>query len=326
MSLWGQTYYEAGNSGLIPDPAADQLIRSYGAYSADDALGAMGLDEAGKDKLVYPISHVEEFYPGCWPGPAQRRGDCVSQTAARAALLTLCCEAASGRPDSVTGKVEEAPAIDMEAIQQGALATEPVYHHRGHADDGWWCSSAANAMVQHTGAVVRKDYGFVDLTNYNPVYAGKYWRQDQIPDEHYKAFSEHRFRDAAPCDSFEAVRDALACGIGVLTCGSEGFSGVRKEGGVMDRKGTWYHAMVALAADDRPSTHSKWGGPLVLLLNSWGDWGAGDRKIDGTGIEIPVGSFWARWKDIKQRSFIAIAGLNGWPMRALPDFNPGWGT
>jgi hypothetical protein len=82
--------------------------------------------------------------------------------------------------------------------------------------------------------------------------------------------------------------------------------------------------MSIIGADDRKEIHQKYGGPLVLLLNSWGRFNAGPRKVLGTDIEIPEGSFWARWKDVARREYIAYSGVNGWPARTLPDFDPGF--
>ena len=78
-----------------------------------------------------------------------------------------------------------------------------------------------------------------------------------------------------------------------------------------------------IGADDRPETHSKYGGPLVLVQNSWGSgWISGPRRIHGTDKDIPEGSFWARWSDLKRRYAAALSGHNGWPRQQLPDW--GW--
>jgi hypothetical protein len=48
--------------------------------------------------------------------------------------------------------------------------------------------------------------------------------------------------------------------------------------------------------------------PLALVQNSWGNWNDGSRRIFGTKLDIPIGSFWARWSDIKNREMIAVSG------------------
>jgi len=319
-----ERFYRNGFQGIVPDPAADEELRSFGYTTADEALAANGLAGVGEGKLVLPYLNVLKYYPTAYPGPAQRRGDCVVHSTVGAALTTMCCEVASGEADAVTGKVEEAPPVSATAEAHGVLATEPPYHYRTHSGDGWWSRAAVNTMIKFAGAVLRKDYGFVNLEKYNPEYAGKYWKADQVPEEAKSAFDDNRYRDAAECKTFEAVRDSLAAGIGVSGDGPEGFGGTRDENGVMPKRGSWAHAMQVSGCDDREITKQKYGGPLLLFKQSWGVWGSGPRKILGTDLEIPVGFFWVRWSDVRTREYTAIAGLHGWARKALPDLNPGW--
>jgi len=46
-------------------------------------------------------------------------------------------------------------------------ATEAIYGSRGHGGQGMSCSVAARFVHQNGGILVRKDYGFVDLSKYN---------------------------------------------------------------------------------------------------------------------------------------------------------------
>lgn len=319
-----QRLYDDGFQGIIPDPKATEELCSYGYASADEALRDNGLEGVGAGQLILPWQFVLKYYPTAYPGPAQQRGDCVVHAVTGAALTTMCCEVASGKPDKVTGKVEEAPKVSALAEKNGVLACEPPYNYRTHSGDGWWSHAAVNTMIKKAGAVLRKDYGFVNLEKYNPQYAGKYWKEDQIPQEHRDAFNDNLFRDAAPCKTPEAVRDSLAVGIGVSSDGPEGFSGTRNEDGVMDRRGSWAHAMQICGWDERPAAVQKYRSALALFRQSWGIWGNGPRKILGTNIEIPVGFFWVRWSDIRNRDNTSIAGLLGWARQKLPDFNPGW--
>ena len=319
-----QKQYENGFSGVIPDPAADERLRSFGYATAEEAISDAGYADASAGQLVVPFQYVEQLYPKAYPGPAQKRGSCVSHANRNACLLTLACEVVAGLPDPISNKVEEAPEVSSEAEKAGVLAIEPAYHYRGHRGDGWWCNSAAEVTVKYTGAVLRKDYGFIDLTRLDPDYAGKYWQRDQIPRDAVEAFNDNLFRDAAEVAEFAAIRDLLSRGIGVNSCGSEGFSNQRDEHGVSARKGSWPHAMAIIGADDRTEIHRLYGGPLLLVQNSWSRWNSGPRKIYGTDIEIPEGCFWARWRDVKRRGFVAIAGLNGWARKEIPDWKGGW--
>lgn len=319
--------YESGRLiGSRPNARAQAELASYGAPSVDWALSGLDLLGAGAGKLWLPYLYFYDHYKGCWPGPGQLIGDCVVQTSARAAATTMGTEGVSGKPDEETGKVEELPEVSPEAVKNGVLACEPNYHLRGHRGDGWDCASAANALVRYSGAVLRQDYGFVDLTKYSPKYAQQYYTQGQVPSRDREAFGKNRFRDAAECKSYEAVRDSSALGLGIITCGSEAWQDTRDENGVAKRaSGTWYHALPIMGVDDRPEVIERYRDPLVLMGQTWGrGWGRGGRRILGTDIEIPEGWFWAKWSDARQRLYISIAGLNGWARRLLPDLKPGW--
>ena len=249
--------YEGGFAGVYKDPDEDAKLASYGYATADDALSDAGLVGTGAGKLSLPFLGVLKLYPGCLPGPAQRIGDCVTHGGKNAGLISLCSEVLSGKPDPVSGKLEVAPEVKLAGVRAGVLATEGYYHYRDHPDDGWTCSAIANVMVQHLGAIIRKDYGFADLTNYDPEFAKKFWKKSQIPREIYDAFDNNKFSDAATCRTLETVRDAVASGLGVNSCGGEGFSGDRDENGVMRRKGSWAHAM-CYSSDTELLTSEGW--------------------------------------------------------------------
>lgn len=239
--------------------------------------------------------------------------NCVADASVRAALGTLVNESILGLPDEVTGKVEECPKVSPEAEKSGVLSFETIYWFRGHGGDGWDCGSAAKVLSSRCGAVVRKNYPEldVDLTKYSGSLAGKYGRSAP-PASIVDHLDNNLFRTATQLQSFEEARDFLAKGFFVLTCGSQGFSSKRDENGVSGRQGSWAHALTLIGADDRPEIVQKYGEPLVLVLNTWGKWNSGPRKILGTDIEIPHGSFWVRWSEFKNRYMAAISGLNGW--------------
>lgn len=316
--------YERGFAGCKYDPASVEEMRTYGFVCAEDALHEYGYAGSARNELTLPYLAVTGRYPNAYPGPAQRRGSCVAHAARNAALITLAGEVVAGLPDEASGHTEDFPEVPPDGEVNGVLAIEPLYWHRGHSDDGWYCAAAGNAMVKHTGAVVRKQYPEVDLTKLDPTLAGKYWQRSQIPDAVYEACNDNLFRDAAEVTDPDAIRDLLARGIGINSCGSEGFSNKRNADGVSERQGSWAHAMAIVGYDDRPDTHAKYGGPLLLVQNSWGQWNTGPRTVRGTEFQIPEGCFWARWRDVRKRSYVAIAGLNGWRRRKLPDYSAGW--
>ena len=319
--------YERGFAGALYSAEEIERFRATMPNPDGDAVcHSFGYADASAGKLVTPWIGVEQTYPGCWPAKAQKRGSCVMHSTRNAQLTTLVGEVLAGLPDEVSGKVEEAPEVSPVAQRDGVLAIEPGYRYRGHRSDGWYCAAAVRIAVEHCGAVLRKDYpGIADLTTLNSEWAGGKWDASQIDAEERDTFDDNCFAEATEARSFEAIRDLLDRGFGVSSCGSEGFDNRRDENGVSRRKGSWAHAMAYIGADDRPETHRRYGGPLVLVLNSWGPrWNSGARKVAGTNLDIPDGSFWAKWSDLKKRDAYALSGLRGWERKKLPDYLGGW--
>lgn len=329
-----QAMYEAGFVGAaLPPPWVieelhDAIVDGGGQVDATDACHSFGLAESFKGQLVTPYVHAEKIYPGCMPGPGQDVGDCVSHGTKNACLVTMTCEVAAAKPDEVTGKVEEAPEVSPEGIKNGVLSTEAIYWWRRHSGHGWFCPDAAKVVMKESGAWLRQDYPElgINLTKYSGGLASKYGRTPPSG-AIAEAGKAHLIRTTTECSTFEEIRDLLGNGYGISSCGSEGFASTRDENGVARRQGSWAHAMAYIGADDRPEIHAKYGGPLVLVLNSWGSgWISGPRTILGTSQEIPEGSFWARYADLKRRYAGAFSGHNGWPRQQLPDYDPGFPT
>src|SRR5262245_9517537 len=114
--------YEQGFAGCVymPEERDEFQARAqgaYGSYSLEDLAHANRWADSGAGKLVIPFVFVEKYFPGCWPGAAQERGDCVSHNEKNAALLTAACDIAAGTPDQETGKVETAPQIPDAGIK-----------------------------------------------------------------------------------------------------------------------------------------------------------------------------------------------------------------
>jgi len=342
-----QQAYDQGFAGAYFDSDAHeqrraQSIAACGYADVEDIAHANTWADSSAGQLVCTFLHTLEAYPGCWPGPAQQRGDCVSHGEKNSNLFTLCCDVASGMPDQKTGLIEGLPEISQAGILQGALSTEWYYWFRGHGGDGWSCDSSASVSVTY-GNMLRQQYSDlgIDLTTYSGSLAGKYGPGK--PPENMQAVGRlHLTHTTANCRTAEATRDALGNGHGINTCGGEGFSSTRNEHGVSSRQGSWSHSMAFIAFDDRPWAHQTYGGPLVLVLNSWAKFNVGPRDIHdsaklvpaekrelwsrigitnlSTGnIMIPEGAFWARWKDVSSRQIIARSGIVGWkPKKCNP--------
>ena len=325
-----QAEYLAGLVGCESTPESraefDAWMWSEGmSPNGEENVNRYGLSGSGAGKLTPHWTIVERLFPGCWPASRQTIGDCVSHSQRNACLYTIACEIAAGKPDEVTGLVEDKPEQPDEGMRDGVFSTEAYYWFRRRAArDGWFCESAAKVAVEETGAFPRKNYPElgVDLTKYSGSTATR-WGGTLPPENIRQQAAKNRFRTAARCESFETVRDMLANGYGITSCGGEGFSSTRDENGVSRRSGSWAHAMAYIGCDDRDEVKSKYDGPLVLVMNSWGKWNGGPRRVYGTSIDIPEGSFWARWSDIRNRSAIAMSGFNGWPAQRLPDWTKG---
>ncbi len=321
-----QRMYESGYRGAIWSPEAVEQLRAESEIPfAEGVAHQFGFADQFAGQLVIPFIWIEKLYPGSLPGPAQERGDCVSHGQKNANLGTLCAEVIANTVDEITHKIERAPEVTPLGIKNGVLSTEAIYWFRRHGGDGWSCASSARVSVREAGAVLRINDPVVgiDLQDYSSSLAGKFGRTPPSG-ELAKALARNLFRTTTEANSFEEVRDLLGRGFFFNTCGSEGFSNQRDENGVSKRQGSWSHSMAFIGADDRPIVHQIYGGPLVLVQNSWAVFNSGPRIIRGTNIEIPKGSFWARWKDVKNRYMVAMSGLNGWARVALPDFSPGF--
>jgi hypothetical protein len=325
-----QAEYLAGLRGVYPDPAASERLTQHILLQGQAPDGGTtcrryGLSGTGAGKLWPVFDIIEKVFPGSLPASAQTRGDCVSHSTRNACLGTLACEIAAGKPDEVTGLLEGAPEISDEARKDGVLSTEAIYWFRAHGGDGWSCDHAAEVVLKESGLWLRKRYESlgIDLTKYNGKTAGK-WGSSRPPSEVRAIGAEHLVRTATRARTFDEVRDLIANGYCISSCGSEAFSNTRDTNGVSARtRETWYHAMAYLAVDDRDEIKRAYGEALVLVMNSWGRWNTGGRAVLGTSLEIPHGSFWAKWSDLKARYCIAFSGVVGWPAQTLPNWTGG---
>lgn len=319
--------YEAGFVGATCDPQDAEQLRMEIAAANGQPYGSMacqtfGLSGTGKGKLSLPVLEILSLYPDCLPGGAQGRGDCVSWSSRNAGLGSMCCEITSGKPDPISGRLEGAPEVSDAARLAGVLSTEAIYNWRRHGGDGWSCAAAASVMLKESGLWLRKKYDEinVDFTTYSSRNAGIYGNRTP-PDSWRKIGADHLVQNLTEVEDYESLRDLLHNGYCVSSCGGESFSYDRDENGVSKRtpKG-WAHAMAYLGVDDRDDIIKLYGSPLILVQNSWGNWNDGGTRIYGTDYHIPVGSFWARWSDLKKRYMVAISGVNGWPPKKLKSF------
>lgn len=320
--------YERGLMGAYWNPAAaqrlqDDIASAGGQRYGEDACREYGIQGSGAGKLSLPYMAVTQRFPKAIPGVAQERGDCVSFSTRTAIWISYMSELLYGdNPDR-----ESVPDIAPTAEKSGCISSEALYWFRGHSGEGWVCAEAADTAIKKSAMWIRKPYPEIgiDLTEYSPHTAGK-WGAAPPPPEVVAIGQRNLCRNATVCRTYESVRDMLAQGYALSTCGSEAFQNQRNEYGVAPRNRlkSWAHAMAYGAVDDRPETVAREGCGLVLVINSWGEnWISGNRKIAGTEHSIPQGCFWARWTDLDNRYAIAMGPSKGWPARRMPNWGLG---
>lgn len=314
--------YSAGLVGARVDHRADERFGDYIIRHGGNPDGAEVAHEwefagLGEGKLTLLFPKVMEVFPDCFPNAPQLTGDCVGAAAANCLVSSIGMEIASGKPDEVTGEIEDKPELPPLGVTQGVVARESLWAWRGYDDDGWVCSEAAKVACER-GFLVRKPYPElgIDLTRYTNDTIRLGGRRP--PNDQWLAESKkHCARTATFLKGREQVRDFLAQGFGVFNCSGQGFAAKRDENGVAKQVGKWAHAQSWIGYDDRDEIKRIYGQALVLWLNQWGPgWISGSRRIYGTDIDIPEGSFWALADTIDRcGSLIALSSVAGWPRR-----------
>jgi hypothetical protein len=324
--------YSKGYAGASFSPEAkERFLGKCSIPRGEDLCRAFRYEESGKGQLIVLSHFIEQAYPDCLPGGGQVEGDCVSWSDRNSLLANVVMDFYSGIPDEVSGKLEILPKVSEKARKNGVFSTEACYAFRstkpGH---GWFCHESAEVGQTKAGLVLRMDYSHIEGGINLEVYNSKtvnHWNRKNPTRQLVDVWDDHLVRDATEIETFEALRDMLFRGFGIHTCGSESFALTRDEHGVCKRtSGGWAHAMAFLGCDDRPWAHRKYGGPLILVQNSWKEYLKGPREIYDPpvpGMRIPPGSFWARWKDVARRVLIARSGANGWQRKPLPDYSTG---
>lgn len=320
--------YAGGLMGCKPSPRSDEVFADYILRHGGQPDGATVAHEwefadAGKGKLILLHPVVERVFGNVFPGPPQVTGDCVARAAAWGLLTSTAFEIDSGKPDEITGRVEEAPKVPEKGVKSGVISSISLWAWRGRDGDGWICSEAAK-VASEQGFLLCKPYPElkIDLTEYGEHNIGlggsrapsKAWLDES---------KQHTARTATFLKGREQVRDMLHRGYGVFNCSSMAFERTRDDSGwAFSRQvGVWHHAQQYLGYDDRPETHKRWGQALVLWNNShWGKWNSGPRKVYGTDIEIPHGTFWTLASTIDRATNIALSSVAGWPRRKHTTF------
>tara|TARA_B100001094_G_scaffold314841_1_gene354126 strand:- start:4395 stop:5315 length:921 start_codon:yes stop_codon:yes gene_type:complete len=259
-------------------------------------VAASDLYSSGEGKTALLYKSVQKFDPTFGPHERQTTGDCVSHSTRNAVDVTRCHEIIGGQPETFEARG----------------ATEAIYGSRGHGGQGMSCSVAARFVHQNGGILLRKDYGFVDLSKYKSS-TGTRWGRSGVPKEVKSEGKKHQVKTISMVKSVEEARDAIANGYALSVCSNYGFSSKRSEHGVARRSGSWNHAMSWTAMDDSREIYDE---TLFLIQNSWGAFNSGPKRF-----EQPDGSFWIRERDasgmLNQNGAWAFSDVDGFPPRKV---------
>ncbi len=191
-------------------------------------------------------------------------------------------------------------------------ATEGIYGVRGHGGQGMTCERAVRFVTTDGGILLRKKYGSHDLSVYNGRMAAS-WGRSGTPRVLIEEAKKNQVKTASNIRSVAEARDALFNGYGVFFCSNLGFSSNRDKNGISQRSGRWMHAMSFGAMDD---TRDIFNETLFLILNSWGAWNGGPKRL-----QQPDGSFWVRQSVVEdiiaQGSMWALSNVDGFPAQKI---------
>jgi len=287
--------YKDGFVGSYCDPEdVDKLLGElpHPLFGA----AAYGLYGSGKGKTVLLYKNVQRFDPGFGPSERQTTGDCVSHSTRNSIDVTRSTEIIGGDREEFVAR----------------SATEAIYGSRGHGGQGMSCSGAARFVHQSGGVLLRKDYGFVNLSKYNGS-LGAGWGRKGVPSDVVTEAKKHQVKTISLIKSIEEARDAIANGYAISVCSGSGFSSRRDQHGIAKRSGGWSHAMAWVAMDD---SHEIYNETLFLVQNSWGVWNGGPKRLDQ-----PDGSFWIRERDaaemLSQNGSWVLSDVDGFPPRKV---------
>lgn len=287
--------YKAGFVGSWCDPEdTDKLLGElpHPLFGA----AAFGLYGSGKGKLALLYKSIQKFDPSFGSYEQQTTGDCVSHSTRAAVDVTRCHEIIGGQREDF--------------VARGA--TEAIYGSRGHSGEGMSCSTAARFVHQIGGILIRKDYGFVDLSKYNSS-IGTRWGRSGVPKEVIQEGQKHQVKTISLINTVEQARDAIANGYALSVCSNSGFSSRRDKYGIARKSGSWNHAMCWCAMDDTREIYNE---TLFLVQNSWGLWNGGPKRHDQ-----PDGSFWIRESDastmLSQNGSWVFSDVDGFPPRKV---------
>jgi hypothetical protein len=297
--------YSRGFQGVRPETVTPEQKKLIGEARAatpklyDIFPWAKGL---GKGRLSVPYTMCMKLIEG-WGGLfPQVQGDCTVHDTEHAAEIDYCADCLWG-----------------ETAFKGPIAFENIYRSRGYDGDGWSCEAPAYYIGPQGkgGMLYRKVYEGpngekVDLTKYNSAWQSK--GRAGVPSWIEEESRKNKAKWIPPIENMDEYRDAIALGFGVSFCSGQGYEDETDEFGVASPRGSWSHAMCHPGCDDRPWAHTKYGGMLGMIQNSWGKWNEINGQPEGAPPLSP-GSFWTKASGIARLidgDQFAICSVWGW--------------
>lgn len=320
-----QEAYESGFPGAYLDPEGvaewEANIAAFGEpVEWSDVAQQYALDDIGAATdvvLLYEEAYAASGHDDWIRGnPPQQVGDCVSHSIRNCLMLSLAAQVNSGRG----GGWPNIPKHVLESMT--GFTTVPLYNLRSNANGhGWSCGTSIKEATNRIGMVVADKYE-IDGKTYNySTYSGNQTTQfgkSGPPASYIGHFGGHKIQASARVSGWNQIRDALASGFAVHSCGSEGFDSQRDEWCRARKKGSWQHALCYAGYRADKATMDTFGEPLVLILNSWGKSSCkGNRNPKGLNTTIPHNGWFAKWSEIKNRDCYAISAVAGWPPAKL---------
>jgi C1A family cysteine protease len=137
-----------------------------------------------------------------------------------------------------------------------------------------------------------------------------------VPSKLLEIAKQHKIKTVSLVKTYEECRDALANGFAVTIASNQGFSNTRDNEGFAQPEGEWPHQMCLLGVDDAGQDCSK-NRPGVLVVNSWGKWNSGPKRLGQ-----PDGSFWVDAEVIEERVLSdgdswAYSDYDGFPKKEI---------
>lgn len=313
--------YDKGFAGCIYSEAErEETLDSMPEPDGEKVAADNGFMGAGEGKLTMLWQYSQEHYK-VWPKPGQETGNCVGCAGANIGIILIGIDVISKMADELTKKIEDWPELTPLAIKNGVVAFEPIYGDRGHAGQGASCDRLIRHVTDWGGIVLRKNYSDIGL-NLEEVDTNLSirWGRSQTPEAVRKLGQEHQVRHATTVNGWENGRDFIARGCPLWSCSGLGWSNKRDENGYSKQSGSWGHSWVVDGFDDRKEIVEKYGFPLFHYNHDWGKWNSGGRRVYGTAVDIPEGSFWADARLLNKCDLWAMNSISGWPQRNLPPF------